>query len=935
MLVHMTPGEVAGLQALAMKHGGSLTINPETGLAEAGFLKKLLPAVIGFGLNMFAPGLGSAVGAALGTSAAVGTGIAVGGFEALRTGSLSKGLSAGLGAYGGANLAGSMAGAGTMSLADQAAQASGLGVEKAALAQGLSPETVAAMKAQAIEEAGNQAVFSNADKLSAGFNAVTKDPSTFGQFAKQNAGALLAATSPVIADQGVETVTKMNGPAYIQNFDYDPMTQRAKALNPVSLKSLGYPGYADGGLLQMHRKFAEGGAADNRYGSSQAAYNYLMGLTDTTRPDVAPLPIEQPTFYIPPATTTSMTTTPVTGGGGGGGIGGGGGGGGGASVGNAGSDTDPSSTYSGFQPAPPNPDIPVVDIIPTPVTSPDDDFPSTYPEPVVEPYDFGEPEPAPNPVYDYGEPEPEPAPNPVYDYGEPTSEPNPVYDYTEPTSEPNPVYDYTEPTSEPTSEPNPVYDYGEPEPAPAPVYDYGEPEPTPFEPAPVYDYGEPTPFEPEPVYDYREPEPTPFEPAPVYDYREPEPPPAPVYDYVEPSAPVYDYVEPPVEPYYSDTTEAVQDFQNVDNSGYYEGSMAGDNSLNSDRNTYTGTASESPEGLPDAFGSYPSEPTYIGNFDGGGYDGFIGDEDNIDEDSYDYQGMATGGMVPGYADGGVSGSGSLDLHVPINIGGGGGGGGGFGGGYTPVGGGNGMTSTPNVNPNANGGFGGGLAGMFGGGGRPQNGFGGMPQGLAGLFGNSGFAPQGFMGQMQRMDDMDMYSHGPREFMEVPDAQNYQDIIRGRSNMLVGMGGTAQNGYKSPGGMDGYNPFTGRPFENNIAASFHSIQSTPSFGGTFAQGGSVGSHLGGYSDGGRLLRGPGDGVSDSIPASIGKHRQPARLADGEFVVPARIVSELGNGSTEAGARKLYAMMDRIQAARRKTVGKGRVAKNSRAEKHLPA
>jgi hypothetical protein len=104
---------------------------------------------------------------------------------------------------------------------------------------------------------------------------------------------------------------------------------------------------------------------------------------------------------------------------------------------------------------------------------------------------------------------------------------------------------------------------------------------------------------------------------------------------------------------------------------------------------------------------------------------------------------------------------------------------------------------------------------------------------------------------------------------------------------------------------------------------------------YAGGGSVGSHLGGYSDGGRLLRGPGDGVSDSIPASIGKHRQPARLADGEFVVPARIVSELGNGSTEAGARKLYAMMDRIQAARRKTVGKGRVAKNSRAEKYLPA
>ena len=117
------------------------------------------------------------------------------------------------------------------------------------------------------------------------------------------------------------------------------------------------------------------------------------------------------------------------------------------------------------------------------------------------------------------------------------------------------------------------------------------------------------------------------------------------------------------------------------------------------------------------------------------------------------------------------------------------------------------------------------------------------------------------------------------------------------------------------------------------------RSAPRFaanGGMMASGGisDAGYNLGGYSDGGRLLRGPGDGVSDSIPAVIGR-KQPARLADGEFVVPARIVSELGNGSTEAGARKLYAMMDRIQKARGKTVGKGKVAKNSRSEKYLPA
>jgi membrane protein involved in colicin uptake len=103
---------------------------------------------------------------------------------------------------------------------------------------------------------------------------------------------------------------------------------------------------------------------------------------------------------------------------------------------------------------------------------------------------------------------------------------------------------------------------------------------------------------------------------------------------------------------------------------------------------------------------------------------------------------------------------------------------------------------------------------------------------------------------------------------------------------------------------------------------------------YAVGGGLGS-LGSYSDGGRLLKGPGDGVSDSIPATIGNKQQPARLADGEFVIPARIVSELGNGSTEAGAKKLYAMMDRVQRARGKTTGKNKVAANSRADKYLPA
>ncbi len=113
------------------------------------------------------------------------------------------------------------------------------------------------------------------------------------------------------------------------------------------------------------------------------------------------------------------------------------------------------------------------------------------------------------------------------------------------------------------------------------------------------------------------------------------------------------------------------------------------------------------------------------------------------------------------------------------------------------------------------------------------------------------------------------------------------------------------------------------------ADAQSAQGNPTIVPEYARGGIA--NLGGYSDGGRLLRGPGDGVSDSIPARIGKN-QPARLADGEFVIPARIVSELGNGSTEAGARKLYAMMDRIKKARSKAKN---IAADTKSDKHLPA
>ena len=150
-------------------------------------------------------------------------------------------------------------------------------------------------------------------------------------------------------------------------------------------------------------------------------------------------------------------------------------------------------------------------------------------------------------------------------------------------------------------------------------------------------------------------------------------------------------------------------------------------------------------------------------------------------------------------------------------------------------------------------------------------------------------------------------------------QSLANPIYGASGRRPGSGGIT---YFSP--MQ-YTPVT-PPTETTTPAE--TVQAAG--GGMMYSSGGI-SNLGGYSDGGQLLRGPGDGVSDNIPATIG-NKQPARLADGEFVIPARIVSELGNGSTDAGARKLYAMMDRIKASRSKAKN---IAANTKSDKHLPA
>jgi hypothetical protein len=214
MLVHMAPQEVAGLQALAMKHGGSLTINPDTGLPEAGFLSKLLPMIAGFALNTFVPGLGTAIGGALGTSAAVGTGIAVGGLTGLATGSLSKGLMAGLGAYGGAGLSEGLltAGAGTPegvagTLGVEGA-ATGAGSQSAMLAQqnaGFGAEGLSKLADSAGVATGASPVVPSSEKLlAAGAKSAGTDPLAF---AKSNWKPITAASLPVL-----EAITTTTGP---------------------------------------------------------------------------------------------------------------------------------------------------------------------------------------------------------------------------------------------------------------------------------------------------------------------------------------------------------------------------------------------------------------------------------------------------------------------------------------------------------------------------------------------------------------------------------------------------------------------------------------------------------------------------------------------------------------------------------------------------
>jgi len=150
MLIHMSPREVAGLQQLAMAHGGSLTTNPHTGLPEAGFLDKLLPTIIGAGL-MMVPGM-QPWGAALIT----------GGIQAARTGDIGKGVMAGLGAYGGAGLGGALGSMGQAAAQQTALASAQPAIQAEAASLGMMPSEIGAEMAAGFKPVAQQTALAGA-----------------------------------------------------------------------------------------------------------------------------------------------------------------------------------------------------------------------------------------------------------------------------------------------------------------------------------------------------------------------------------------------------------------------------------------------------------------------------------------------------------------------------------------------------------------------------------------------------------------------------------------------------------------------------------------------------------------------------------------------------------------------------------------------------
>ena len=671
-LVHMSPKEVQGLQALAMAHGGSLTINPETGLPEAGFLENILPAVAGFALDAFFPGAGEAVGGLFGLEGAaasqLGSALTVGGISGLASGSLEKGIMAGMGAYGGAGLAQSMIGSGTGSLASAAESASG---------------PVNATKLDAAMNTGPSATVDRLGALKTGASSAFDSPRDFLKDNKMNL-ALLAA--PILMDSfgNKDTGPEANpSPGYIRTMKRDPVTGRIYQESAIPTGEFGNRSVGTYGGVPA-RGMADGGEV-------------LSPMTEEQRLNSIATETNNPNSQVAYDTRT---------------------------------DSQKALAYLMGEPGSVNPML----------------FTHNAPTEPIQPADFA-----------------------------------------------------------------------------------------------------------------------------------------------------------------------------TRTGGHYV--------LNAATNTYTW--------IPDAAAPVATGLDALNNQNRGGggrevdpkekarIDAFMDAEDAKDLANGDPVGTTRGERIKNDL-------GFLNMFNPL------------GGVMSAV---DGFKGFMDPRDTSNQGFGAQIGRTLGGIFNMGPGYESGPNsrmsavGLANLAGNPPTQTPADAETNAINDSARAYQAALNEGMRGETGGSYSGVdSSGRSdgpNGPEGRGdpGGDRGGWGSGGGYAHGGNVKPSKFYKNGKFNFQPAQVYADGGIAALAGGGLGS-LGGYSDGGQLLRGPGDGVSDSIPARIGRN-QPARLANNEFVIPARIVSELGNGSTDAGAKALYKMMDRVQAGRKKSIGKGKIAVDSKAVKHLPA
>jgi hypothetical protein len=858
MLVHMTPGEVQALQALAERHGGTLTINPETGQPEANFLKKILPMVAGFALGPAGFGLMSAGMA----------GAAVGGITALSTGSLSRGLMAGLGAYGGAGLAEGLAGMGSSAVGADALAAANASADPIA---SLAAAKDAATAAGTVAPTGFSAVAEGAKRAFTspeGFKELGTSMGGMGKLAQTG----LAAISPIMADEGVQTATPKQETGYIRQKKFNPYTQQYIDLEPVKSDEWGsrrFSDFAGGGIVALanggtadqplylgldkgstpaqvaaaYSQFAGGAGGDTAANQREAvAFLQSRGIGD----DVITNAYQQ--FLSPPQQAQAqsqglgMTSAPVT--------------------------TSAPATRSGYAPTASGAwsgashTVDGIELVPG---APGYD-PAKAAMRLAEISTYGGTAGAgaadtlrANNLYDTGMAQWQTEYNRLHQQDIDAGR---VPVGTAAATVGAPKASATSATA------------GAPVPGSAAynsmVGDWFSKYPNATA-ADIENAIRTNSLNRQDV----------FNSMGILGLSN-----AARYSAFHPDVGVPDTPQGGLAGLSSNINQWIQKYPTATRA-------EAEKAMNTWGYNEADIVRATGKTLDQLFTGPIEDVTFLPSGVSGGGNTIVNPNGTI----------TTAPNIPGRPEGGFTGMGQVkDV-------------------YTQGGGSLGQSN------------------LF------------VPKTLAEMYeryGNTGGSQQAYDYLMGKgsVDIKKPVTQSGELMLPYAQAVLGQEIAAasGRTTQKYLFDPKTRRYILNPAYVD-----PNAPKEKDTAAQTVVPPNAESTGaanggvmrmalgglGALAGGGATSQYnLGGYSDGGRLLRGPGDGVSDSIPATIGD-KQPARLADGEFVVPARIVSELGNGSTEAGARKLYAMMDRVQKARGKTTGKNRVAANTRSDKYLPA